>query len=60
MWRIGTNSSYGCEIYEVWNLRFNMATAPREHTHHAYSLEALQIKTYPCANSVDPDETASS
>ena len=25
MWCIGTNSSYGCEIYEVWNLRFNKA-----------------------------------
>ena len=25
MWCIGTNSSYGCEIYEVWNLRFNNA-----------------------------------
>ena len=23
MWCIGTSSSYGCEIYEVWNLRFN-------------------------------------
>ena len=25
MWCIGTNSSHGCEIYEVWNLRFNRA-----------------------------------
>ena len=25
MWRIGTNSSYGCEIYEMRNLRFNKA-----------------------------------
>ena len=25
MWCIGTSSSYGCEIYEVWNLRFNTA-----------------------------------
>ena len=25
MWRIGTNSSYGCEIYEMKNLRFNKA-----------------------------------
>ena len=26
MWRIGTNSSYGCEIYEMRNLRFNRDT----------------------------------
>ena len=25
MWRIGTSSSYGCEIYEMRNLRFNIA-----------------------------------
>ena len=28
MWRFGTNSSCGCEIYEMRNLRFNLAISP--------------------------------
>ena len=34
MRRIGTNSSYGCEIYEMRNLRFNKAP----YLYHAYFL----------------------